>query len=201
MTSKEITVRLPSKKVWIPAAAVLLALAALLVWQFIPEKEGAGRSIAVVGFKNQTGDAGLDYLREAIPHLLITSLGESKRLRVTTWERMKDILRDSGRDAAAIFDEDAGFEACRKEGIEAVVLGSFVKAGETFAIDVQVLDASTKHLLKSASAKGNGVESILKSQIDDISRTIRRGIALPPLKIEAPDPEDHRPHDELHGGL
>jgi tetratricopeptide (TPR) repeat protein len=186
LTSKEITVRLPSKKVWIPAAAVLIALAAFLVWQFIPEKEAARRTIAVVGFKNQTGEAGLDYLREAIPHLLITSLEQSKRLRVTSWERMKDILRNSGRDAAAIFDEEAGFEACRKEGIEAVVLGSFVKAGETFATDVQVLDASSKHILKSASAKGDGIASILRSQIDEISRTIRRGIALPALKIETP---------------
>ncbi len=186
LTSKEITVRLPSKRIWIPAAAVLLALAAFLVWQFIPEKAGAGRTIAVIGFKNQTGDAGLDYLREAIPHLLITSLEQSKRLRVTSWERMKDILRDSGRDAAAIFDEEASFEACRKEGIEAVVLGSFVKAGETFATDVQVLDASSKHILKSASARGDGIDSILKSQIDEISRTIRRGIALPAFKIESP---------------
>ena len=186
LTSKEITVRLPSKKVWIPAAAVLLALAAFLVWQFIPEKAGARRTIAVVGFKNQTGDSGLDYLREAIPHLLITSLEQSKRLRVTSWERMKDLLRDSGKDSTAIFDEEAGFEACRREGIEAVVLGSFVKAGETFATDVQVLDVSSKHILRSASAKGDGIASILKSQIDEISRTIRRGIALPPLKLDAP---------------
>jgi tetratricopeptide (TPR) repeat protein/TolB-like protein len=186
LTSKEITVRLPSKKIWVPAAAVLLALVAFLVWQFIPEKAGAGRTIAVIGFKNQTGDAGLDYLREAIPHLLITSLEQSKRLRVTSWERMKDLLRDSGREATAIFDEEAGFEACRKEGIEAVVLGSFVKAGETFATDVQVLDAASKHILKSVSARGDGIASILKSQIDEISRTIRRGIGAPPLKIEAP---------------
>jgi tetratricopeptide (TPR) repeat protein len=185
-TSRAITVPLPPKKVWIPAAAVLVALLAFFVWQFIPEKEGARRSIAVIGFKNQSGDPGLDYLREAIPHLLITGLGESRRLKVTTWERMKDLLRNSGRDAAAIFDEEACFEICRKEGIEAVILGSFIKGGETFATEVQVQDASTKHLLKSASARGNGVESILKSQIDDISRAIRRGIALPPLKIDAP---------------
>jgi serine/threonine protein kinase/tetratricopeptide (TPR) repeat protein len=186
ITSRQITVRLPSKKIWIPAAAVLLALVAFLVWQFIPEGEGAKRSIAVIGFKNQSGDAGLDYLREAIPHLLITSLGQSKRLKVTSWERMKDLLRNSGKDAVAILDEESGFEACRKEGIEALVLGSFVKAGQTFATDVQVLDTSSKHILKSASAKGEGVDSILRSQIDEISRTIRRGIALPPLKIETP---------------
>ncbi len=186
VTSRAITLPLPSKKVWIPAAAVLVALLAFLIWQFVPEKDSAKRTIAVIGFKNQSGDPGLDYLREAIPHLLITSLGESKRLKVTTWERMKDLLRNSGRDSAAIFDEEACFETCRKEGIEAVVLGSFVKGGETFATEVQVQDASTKHLLKSASAKGTGVESILKSQIDDISRAIRRGIGLPPLKIDAP---------------
>jgi serine/threonine protein kinase/tetratricopeptide (TPR) repeat protein len=189
ITSRAITVPLPSKKVWIPAAAVLVALLAFLVWQFVPEKDSARRSIAVIGFKNQSGDPGLDWLREAIPHLLITSLGESKRLRVTTWERMKDLLRNSGRDAAAIFEEQACFEVCRKEGIEAVVLGSFVKGGQTFATEIQVQDASTKHLLKSAAARGNGVDSILNSQIDDISRAIRRGIALPPLKIDTPPPK------------
>ncbi|MEN6311472.1 MAG: protein kinase, partial [Acidobacteriota bacterium] len=185
-TAHEVTVRLPSRKIWIPAAGVLLALAAFAVWQFIPDKEGARRTVAVVGFKNQTGDAGLDYLREAIPHLLITSLEQSRRLRVTSWERMKDLLRNSGRDAAAIFDEEAAFDACRREGIEALVLGSFVKAGSTFATDVQVLDVATKHILKSASARGDGIDSIIRSQIDDISRTIRRGVGLVPLKIEAP---------------
>jgi serine/threonine protein kinase/tetratricopeptide (TPR) repeat protein len=186
-TSKQITVRLPSKKVWIPAAAALVALAALLVWQFIPESEGSRRTIAVMGFKNQTGDAGLDTLREAIPNLLITSLEESKHLRVTSWERLKDLLKQAGRDpAAAAFDEEAGFEVCRGNGIEALVIGSFVKAGETFVTNVKVLDAATRDSLKSASAKGEGVASILRSQIDEISREVGRGIGRPPLKIEAP---------------
>jgi serine/threonine protein kinase/Flp pilus assembly protein TadD len=186
-TSKQITVRLPSKKVWIPAAAVLVALAALLVWQLVPESESAKRTVAVLGFKNQTGDAGLDYLREAIPNLLITSLEQSKHLRVTSWERLKDLLKQAGRGvAAAAFDEEAGFEVCRKAGIEALVLGSYVKAGETFVTDVKVLDAATRDSLKSASARGEGVASILKSQIDEISREVGRGIGKPLLKIEAP---------------
>lgn len=185
-TSKQITVRLPSKKVWIPAAALLLALIALLVWQIIPEPEGAKRTVAVLGFRNQTGDAGLDYLREAIPNLLITSLEQSKHLRVTSWERLKDLLKQAGRDPAAAFDEEAGFEICRKEGIEALVVGSYVKAGETFVTDVKVLDAATRESLRSASARGEGVASILKSQIDEISRQVGRGIGKPLLKLEAP---------------
>ncbi|HSA94848.1 MAG TPA: protein kinase [Acidobacteriota bacterium] len=186
-TSKQITVRLPSKKIWVPAAAGLVALAALLVWQFIPERESARRTVAVLGFKNQTGDAGLDYLREAIPNLLITSLEQSKHLRVTSWERLKDLLRQSGRDpAAAAFDEEAGFAICAKNGIEALVVGSYVKAGETFVTDVKVLDAASRESLRSASARGDGVASILKTQIDEISRQVGRGIGRPLLKIEAP---------------
>ncbi|MGB8960309.1 MAG: protein kinase [Candidatus Aminicenantales bacterium] len=185
-TSKQITVRLPSKKVWIPAAVGLAALAALLVWQFVPESESAKRTVAVLGFKNQTGDTGLDYLREAIPNLLITSLEQSKHLRVTSWERLKDLLKQAGRDPSAVFDEEAGFEVCRKHGIDALVVGSYVKAGETFVTDVKILDAATRESLRSASARGEGVASILKSQIDDISREVGRGIGKPPLKIEAP---------------
>jgi serine/threonine protein kinase/tetratricopeptide (TPR) repeat protein len=185
-TSKQITVRLPSKRIWIPAAAVLVALAALLVWQFVPDGPGSRRTVAVLGFKNQTGDAGFDYLREAIPNLLITSLEQSKHLRVTSWERLKDLLRQSGRAPSDVFDEEAGFEICRKAGIEALVVGSYVKAGETFVTDVKVLDAATRESLKSASARGEGAASILKSQIDEISREVGRGIGRPPLKIEAP---------------
>ena len=185
-TSKQITVRLPSRKVWIPAAAVLVALAAILIWQFVPERAGSKRTVAVLGFKNQTGDAGLDYLREAIPNLLITSLEQSKHIRVASWERLKDLLKQAGRDPAAAFDEEAGFEICGKNGIEALVIGSYVKAGETFVTNVQVLDAATRESLRSASARGEGVSSILKSQIDEISRQVGRGIGKPLLKIEAP---------------
>jgi tetratricopeptide (TPR) repeat protein len=185
-TSKQITVRLPSKKVWIPAAAALLALVALLVWQFVPESESSRRTIAVLGFKNQSGDPGLDFLRDTISNLLITSLEESKRLRVASWQRLKDLFRQAGRDEAAVYDEEAGFEVCRKEGIEAVVVGFFSKAGETFVLDVKVLDVATLEVLKSASARGEGVDSIFGSQVDKISRAVSRGIGKPILKIEAP---------------
>ena len=189
LTSREITVRFTLKKLFIPALVVIAVIAAgLLALFLIPKKEPARRSIAVISFKNQTGDKAFDYLQEAIPNLLITSLEQSKYLRVTTWQRMKDVLRQLGKDAGGLIDEDLGFELCRKEGIEAIVLGSFVKAGEMFATDAKVLEVATKKLLKSAGARGEGVGSILKSQIDELSRNISRGIGLSESKIAAAAP-------------
>jgi serine/threonine protein kinase/Flp pilus assembly protein TadD len=185
-TSKTFTVRLPSKKVWIPAAALLVALAAFLVWQLIPEGESSKRTVAVLGFKNQTGDPNLDYLRETISNLLITSLEQSKYLRVASWQRLRDLFRQAGKEESALYDEEAGLEVCRREGIEAVVVGFFSKAGETFVSDVKVLDAGSRDVLKSASARGEGVNSILRSQVDEISRAVSRGIGRPPLKLDRP---------------
>jgi serine/threonine protein kinase/Flp pilus assembly protein TadD len=186
LTSREITVKFTLKKLLVPTLIVIAVVAAgLLALFLIPRKEPIRHSVAVIGFKNQTGDKAFDYLQEAIPNLLITSLEQSKYLRVTTWERMKDVLKQMGQDAGGLIDEDSGFALCQREGIEAIVLGSFVKAGEMFATDVKVLESGTKKLLKSVGARGEGVGSILKSQIDELSRNISKGIGLSERTIAA----------------
>lgn len=143
------------------------------------------KPVAVVAFVNQTGDLAYDYLREAIPNLLITSLEQSKYLRVMTWERMNDLLRQMGKADVKLIDKDLGFELCQREGVHAIVIGTFVKAGETFATDVKVLDVDTKELLKTASARGDGVQSILTSQIDQLSKEIARGVGLSQRRVDS----------------
>jgi tetratricopeptide (TPR) repeat protein len=157
--------------------------------KLIPKKEVVlapkiENSIAVISFKNQTGDKAYDYLQEAIPNLLITSLEQTGLLYVATWERMHDLLKQMGKENIEIIDGDLGFELCRREGIKAIVLGSFIKAGDMFATDVKVLDVETKRLLKSTSSKGKGADSILESQIDALSREVSQGIGIPEKKIE-----------------
>jgi len=190
ITSREITVTFGLKKLFIPALIVVaVVIAAVIVWRLIPRKEPVlapkiENSIAVISFKNQTGDKAYDYLQEAIPNLLITNLENTGYLYVATWERMYDLLKQIGKENVEIIDRDLGFKLCRMEGIEAIVLGSFIKAGDMFATDVKVLDVETKKLLKSASAKGEGVGSILKTQIDKLSREISEGIGIARRKIE-----------------
>jgi tetratricopeptide (TPR) repeat protein len=90
-----------------------------------------------------------------------------------------------GKGEVNIIDGDLGFELCRKEGIASIVMGSFVKAGDVFATDVKVLDVETKKLLKSASSKGRGVDSILENQIDQLTKEICQGKGIFSTKVEA----------------
>jgi serine/threonine protein kinase len=134
--------------------------------------------LAVISFENQTGDAGYDYLQKAIPNLLITKLEQSPYLKVMTWERMQDLLRQSGKPGIDVIGKEFGFELCRKEQIPTIVLGSFTKAGSMFATDVKVLDVETNDLLKSASSRGEGINSILQKQIDELSGEISNGLGI-----------------------
>jgi serine/threonine protein kinase/Tfp pilus assembly protein PilF len=147
----------------------------------------ARRPIAVISFENLTGDVSYDYLERAIPNLLITSLERSQHLRVITWERMRDLLRQLGRSDVETVDRDLGFEASKLEGVHAIVTGSFTKAGDTFATDAKVLDVDTKTLVASSSSHGDGVDSILKIQVDELSRQILSGLDVEDKDAEAID--------------
>ena len=190
ITSREITVTFGLKKLFIPALVVVaLAIAAVIIWRFIPKKETAPaprieNSIAVISFENQTGDKAYDYLQKVIPNLLITNLENTGLLYVVTWERMHDLLKQIGKNDVEILDRDLGFDVCHLEGIEAIVLGFFTKAGDVFHTDIKVLDTETKRILKSYISKGEGVDSILKTQIDELSREISEGLGLARQKIE-----------------
>ena len=168
----------------------MLTAAAVVLWKFIPHRKAPAapkieNSIAVISFTNETGDPAYDYLRKAIPNLLITNLENTGLFYVATWERMQDILKQMGVKPGPVIDSDLGFELCRREGIKAIAIGSFTKAGDVFLTDVKVLDAETKRILKSANIKGTGVDSILDSQIDALSREMSLGLGIEPAKIEA----------------
>jgi serine/threonine protein kinase/Tfp pilus assembly protein PilF len=183
-TSREITVKFNLKKLVVPALAVIAFLmTAFLVWRMIPKKKALlapkiENSVAVINFENQTGDKSYDYLQKAIPNLLITNLEQTGNLYVPTWERLHDLLKQLKKENVEVITADLGFELCRLEGVKAIVLGSFTKAGNVFATDIKLLDADTKRLLKSTSARGEGVDSILRTQIDVLSGEISKGVGL-----------------------
>jgi len=172
------------------AILTVTVISVILFYLIIPiilgeKKQKIPISIAVISFENQTGDSSYNYLQKAIPNLLITNLEQSENLQVTTWERMYDLLKQIDKNEVDLIDKDLGFEVCNIEGIDVIVLGSFIKAGDVFATDVKVLDVSNKKIIKSANTKSEGLASILEIQIDYLSEEIAEGIGLSASEIES----------------
>ncbi len=168
------------KRFLIPGLAigVLIVISVLIRFLVFQAKAIERVPIAVINFTNHTGDEQFDYLCAAIPNLLITNLEQSKHLSVMTWERMRDLLKVLGKEDVHVVDEDLGFEICKMDNIQAVVTGSFTKAGNMFVTEVKVLNVATKKILKTSSSQGEGVASILKIQIDELSQDIAKSVSL-----------------------
>ena len=162
----------------VTAVAVAVVIVVLFRVLLLQAADLPRKPIAVMTFKNLTGDEQYDYLCEAIPNLLITNLEQSERLQVMTWERMHDLLKQLDKEELEMIDEETGFELCRMDEVNTIVTGSFTKAGDLFVTDIKILDVSSKKLLKTAHSKGEGVASILKVQVDDLSRDIAKNANL-----------------------
>jgi serine/threonine protein kinase/Tfp pilus assembly protein PilF len=189
MTSKPLTVTLTRKKLLLPTAVLSLIAVAAVIWFVFFKKApylhpGQKRSIAVISFENQTGDSAYDYLSKVIPNLLITNLEQSGYFNVTTWERIRDLLKQVGKGDTEFINTDLGFELCQKDGVEVIVLGLVSKSGNTFVTDAKVLDVGTKKLLGTANSRGDSPDSIFKNQIDELSRQIAKSVGLSERRIE-----------------
>ncbi len=158
-----------------------IATAAGLFWFLLSgrtaeEVAKVPNSVIVVAFENQTGDRRFDHLRKVIPDLLITSLENTGRFQVTTWERAQDLLRQSGQGDVSLIDPESGFELCRRERVQALVTGSVTKAGNTFVTNLKVLDAESRRMLRSVTSRGEGENSIIRTQVDELTAEIARGL-------------------------
>jgi serine/threonine protein kinase/Flp pilus assembly protein TadD len=190
VTSKSITVTLSRKKLLIPTVVIALVAIAVVIWFSFPKKKGLllpeqKRSIAVISFENQTGDKAYDYLSKVVPNLLITNLEQSGYFNVTSWERIRDLLKQVGKGDTEFINSDLGFELCQKDSVEVIVLGLVSKSGNTFVTDAKVLDVGTKKLLGTANSQGDSPDSIFKNQIDELSRQIAKSVGLSERKIES----------------
>ena len=177
------------RKKWARRAAVVaIPLVLILAWFVYSTYFGAPMEripIAVISFENMTGDSTYNNLQDMIPSALITQLEQSSYLRVASWERMRDLLKQVGKAGAGFIDDNLGFDLAQRDSARALVKGTYMKAGNVFQIDAKIYDVVTRKLLKPASSKGEGVESILLSQIDELSKKILAGVDAPSTAAKA----------------
>ncbi len=125
------------------AASLGAALAAALALHLrepvgtVPSPAADGRiTVAVADFANGTSDRELD----ALSGLLITSLEQSRRLRVLTRGRMLDLLREMGKGDAPRIDDSLAREVGRRAGAAALLLPSVRRFGEDYVVEMRAID-------------------------------------------------------------
>jgi tetratricopeptide (TPR) repeat protein/TolB-like protein len=179
ITSKELTVTLSMRKLFIPALIVIaLVIAAVVIWQFLPQKKqvppaSEGKPfLAVMYFKNNTGDENLAHLRTMLSDALITDLSQSKYLKVLSGERVFEILRDLNQLGTETYSTDILQEIAVQGGASHALLGNYARIGDVFRIDVIIQRIATGEITGSERVEARGEEDVFP-QIDILTKKIK----------------------------
>lgn len=190
LTSREITVTFGLRKLLIPAVVVTaLAVASIVIWKLVPSKEKVPipqdkPSLAVMYFKNNTGDKNYDHWRSALSDLLISDLAQSKYIRVMGGDKLYNILKQLDLMDADSYSSVDLEKISSRGGVNHILLGNLTKAGDNFRINITLQEADTGELIGSESVDGKGEASII-SMVDELTTRIKRNFKLSDVQIES----------------
>ena len=121
------------------------------------------RSIAVLGFKNLSGNAEKSWLSTALSEMLTTELSQGDQLRTIPGESVAQMKVNLSLPDAESFNKTTLNRIRQNLGSDDVVLGSYVSLGNgQLRLDVRLQDAAAGETLASVSEKGD------ESEIDNL---------------------------------
>jgi len=170
------------KKLFIPAMGVALAIISVLIWQLLSQKDAvplapSGRpSLAILYFKNNTGDKNLDFWRDALSDLVIDDLSQSKYIYVLAKDRLFNIMQKLNLLEAKNYSSKEIKQVAARGVVNHVLQGNYAKAGDLFRVNITLQDAGSGELVASEWAEGT--EEKIFSMVDELTLKIKENFNL-----------------------
>src|SRR3984893_17952654 len=185
---------------WIGAVAAVLVLASvgfLLRDKLFPRTASQPQaevkpdvSLAILPFRNASGDTSLDWLGSSLAEMLTTAVGQSAHLRTVSSNRLQQELRDLHVGPDAAVDPAMLQRIAESTHADTVVWGQYVRAGDQIRIDANVRDL--KHQ-RTASLKSEAAEKSVPTAVDGLAEAIRQNLALSPNVVKELQSRAFRP--------
>ena len=182
---------------WIaPALALLLLLILGLVFRgriFAPVTKPAqpAISLAILPFRNASGDPKLDWLGASLSEMLSTEVGQSSHLRMVSSDRLHQILHDLQVSPDSSLDPDTLRRVADFSSAETVVWGQYARFGDQIRIDAKLQDL--KHDRSIAIKEEAPNEKGVPEAVDRLAEAIRQNLALSPAIIKELQTQSFKP--------
>ena len=173
--------RWPSWTKWVGAGAIVVILAAAglaLRGHFTSPQQTAGAppvSLAILPFRNASGDQALDWLGSSVAETLSTDVGQSSHLRIVSPERISQILRDLQFSPDTSLDAPTVRRLADLSNADNIVWGQYARFGDQIRIDATVQDVKREQAAKISEFAN---ESGILAAIDRLAGDIRSNLAL-----------------------
>ena len=169
----------PAARHWGGAAAAILALvAAGLAFATRggpPRGVDPRHSIVILPFDNLRGDTTLHWLEEGSVSMLGLTMAQWQDMTVVDQERVHDLLTKRGLEPGEPIGLDAGRSIAREAGVWSLVVGDFVRTGDSLHVTARLIDVASGERVDLAQADVLAVGDVrpafdrLAAQLLDVS--------------------------------
>lgn len=172
---------------WLALAAVALALAisvGVAVWYKTHTPNGAAAvkgsvtSLAIIPYKNATGDPSLNWMSSSISETLSSDIGQSTHLRLVSPARLQQVLRDLHISPDSEPDPSTLRRIAEFTSADTIVFGEYVKVGDQLRLRSTILDLKQDRNIQVETDVPDQ-KDLLKA-LDNLADDVRKKVATTP---------------------
>jgi tetratricopeptide (TPR) repeat protein len=134
-------------------------------------------SLAILPFRNGSGDAQLDWLGSELPDMLSTDVGQSAQLRTVSPDRLRQVLSDLKVSPGADIDPTTMGRIAEFSNADTVVWGQYAKFGDKIRIDATVRDLKHQRAPISVKTEADNEKALLPA-IAQLAQSIQQNLSL-----------------------
>ena len=133
-------------------------------------------SLAILPFRNASGDPAFDWLGPTLADMLTTDVGQSARLRTVSPDRLHQVLQDLHIAPNSSFDPTMLRRIAEFSSADVVVFGQYARFGDQVRIDATLQDLKNNRTI-SVKADASS-EKDIPAAFDKLADSVRQNLAL-----------------------
>jgi eukaryotic-like serine/threonine-protein kinase len=165
------------------AACVILLVAGLLFRDKLfnrastPASAGPTVSLAILPFRNASGDLRLEWIGSSLADMLSTDVGQSASLRTVSPNILHQIFGDLRISSATVLDPATIKRVAEFSNADRVVWGQYARFGNAIRIDATLQDLKNNRTIPLKVEVPS--EREIPGAVDRLAESIRQTLALP----------------------
>lgn len=170
---------------------LLLALALLgVVPSALSPKAAADaprKTLAVLAFDNNTGNADYDHLGQGMAAMMTTDLATVKELQLLERDKLAEITKEIDAQRSRYFDSTTAVKVGKLAGAQYIVIGALAAVDPQLRIDTRIVRVETGAIVKTAKVTGKQEDffDLQKKLVKQLVRDL--DVALTPTDSTALD--------------
>jgi len=166
------------------AVLLLVGAVAFGVWQWYGTSRGAATaggpsvptvSLAVLPFRNASGDPTLDSLGTSLSEVLATDLGEASSIRTIPSVRLREVLRDLRIDPNANLSPSDLARIADFASAQTILWGQYVKFGDEIRIDATLQNLAQQKTTPLKATATN--QAALLTAVAQLAASVQQALA------------------------